>query len=152
MMVAIKMDIINIFYNQLLEVAEGFEYIHSEGIVHGDLHGVRISGNHSFPVSLLSVYQGNVLLNSENRCQITDFGSARHFEAIVTHSTVALSFSFAAPELFGACDKCGETECDKCYEDPDEQHKCKTMRTDVYAFGCLYYAVCLKFSQMHSVH
>ena len=96
--------------------------------------------------------QGNVLLDSENHCQITDFGSARHFESIVTHSTTALSFNFAAPELFGACAKCGETDCDKCYEDPDEQHKSKTMKTDVYAFGCLYYAVRLKSSKLCSVH
>jgi serine/threonine protein kinase len=26
----------------MLEVAEGVEYIHSEGIVHGDLRGVRV--------------------------------------------------------------------------------------------------------------
>ena len=93
-----------------------------------------------------------MLLDSENHCQITDFGSARHFDAIVTHSTTALSFSFAAPELFGACDKCGEPECGKCYEDPDEQHKCKTMKTDVYAFGCLYYAVRLKLFKIDAVH
>ena len=27
----------------MLEVAKGVQYIHSEGIVHGDLKGVRIS-------------------------------------------------------------------------------------------------------------
>ena len=27
----------------MLEVAEGVQYIHSEGVVHGDLHGVRTS-------------------------------------------------------------------------------------------------------------
>ena len=26
----------------MLEVAEGFQYIHSEEIVHGDLHGVSV--------------------------------------------------------------------------------------------------------------
>ncbi|KAF8330498.1 kinase-like domain-containing protein [Amanita rubescens] len=75
----------------MLEVAEGVKYLHSEGIVHGDLHG------------------HNVLLNSEFHCQITDFGSTRHFEAIVTRSTTAFAINFVAPELFGMC-----TTCDFC--------------------------------------
>ncbi|KAF8345488.1 kinase-like domain-containing protein [Amanita rubescens] len=93
-------------HRMMLEVTEGILYIHSEGIVHGDLHG------------------GNILLDSDLHCQISDFGSTRHSEATVTQSTTALSLAFAAPELFGMCIKCGH----------------KTMKTDVYAFGCLYYS------------
>ncbi|KAF8332137.1 kinase-like domain-containing protein [Amanita rubescens] len=107
----------------MLEVAEGLQYIHSEGIIHGDLHG------------------GNVLLDSRFHCQITDFGSTRHFEATVTRSTKALSLNFAAPELFGLCIECGQTDCDGCYEGHEKQHSAKTMETDIYAFGCLYYAI-----------
>ena len=29
------------FSRKMLEVAQGMEYIHSEGVVHGDLRGVR---------------------------------------------------------------------------------------------------------------
>ena len=32
--------------HQIREVAEGVQYIHSEGIVHGDLHGVSILISH----------------------------------------------------------------------------------------------------------
>ena len=37
----------------MLEVAKGIQYIHSEGIVHGDLKGVRILILLSYP--LLSI-------------------------------------------------------------------------------------------------
>jgi serine/threonine protein kinase len=86
------------------------------------------------------IYQRNVLLNPELHCQITDFGSTRHFEAAVTRSTTAFVINFVAPELFGACTTCGlsPTDCDGPQED---QKRRKTMATDVYAFGCLYYAV-----------
>ncbi|KAF8337722.1 kinase-like domain-containing protein [Amanita rubescens] len=93
----------------MLEVAEGLQYIHSEGIIHGDLHG------------------GNVLLDSRFHCQITDFGSTRHFEATVTRSTKALSLNFAAPELFGLCIESSIAP--------------KRWKPDIYAFGCLYYAI-----------
>jgi serine/threonine protein kinase len=83
-----------------------------------------------------------VLLDSGFHCQITDFGSTRHCDVTVTRSTTTLSFNFAAPELIGMCATCGELDCDESHNDEDEQHKIKTMETDVYAFGCLYYAVC----------
>jgi len=43
--------------------------------------------------------------------------------------------NFVAPELLGMCTTCGLFDCDVC------QGVRKTMETDVYAFGCLYYAV-----------
>ena len=92
------------------------------------------------------VYQGNVLLDSDLHCQITDFGSTRHFETTVTQSTTALFLGFAAPELFGMCIKCSQFDCEGCYEGHKEQHRSKTMKTDIYAFGCLYYSVCLSLA------
>ena len=32
----------------MLEVAEGIQYLHSEGIVHGDLHGVSLVLSYNF--------------------------------------------------------------------------------------------------------
>ena len=92
------------------------------------------------------IYQRNVLLNNEFRCQITDFGSTRHFEAAVTRSTTALAMNFVAPELFGMCTTCGSSDCDISLGDQAAwQKRCKTMETDIYAFGCLYYAVRMNF-------
>ncbi|KAF8722714.1 hypothetical protein AX14_009652 [Amanita brunnescens Koide BX004] len=68
--------------NLISEVAQGIEYIHSEGVVHGDLRG------------------DNVLLDANFRVKIADFGLTRYSESTVTHSG-ALHYNFAAPEPFG---------------------------------------------------
>ncbi|KAF8324830.1 kinase-like domain-containing protein, partial [Amanita rubescens] len=102
----------------ILEVAEGIQYIHSEGIVHGDLRG------------------DNVLLDSHFHAQIADFGLTRHSEATVTQSG-ALHYNFAAPELLGNWDE----EEDVSESDDDGQLTARTQKSDVYAFGCLYYEV-----------
>ena len=57
--------------------------------------------------------------------QIADFGLTRLSEATATRSG-ALHINFAAPELFGLTD------------DDDDG---RTQKSDVYAFGCLYYEV-----------
>ena len=53
--------------------------------------------------------------------------------------------NFVAPELFGMCTTCGSFDCDGCQGDQNVQRRHKTMETDVYAFGCLYYAVRVDF-------
>ena len=126
---------------QMLEVAEAIQYLHSEGIVHGDLHGVRINPTLYYSVHL-NMYQGNVLLDSEFHCQITDFGLTRHLDATVVQSTKTFVSNFAAPELFGMCSECCQQKCKGCFD----AHRRKTMETDVYAFGCLYYAMRLNYS------
>ncbi|SRR6266550_3166418 len=132
----------------MLEVAEAIQYLHLEGIVHGDLHDVSILLSY-LPISSSHPLQRNVLLGPDFHCQITDFGLTRHSEATVTRSTTTLTLNFAAPELFGVCANCGLLECNGCQG--DVQHRSKTMKTDVYAFGCLYYAVGFKCSPMHFV-
>ena len=64
----------------------------------------------------------------------------------VTQSTTTLAINFAAPELFGICNTCRQFDCEESHNSQDEQHKMKTMKTDVYAFGCLYFAVCFRLS------
>jgi serine/threonine protein kinase len=112
------------------EVTEGLRYIHSEGIVHGDLCGVRIliSGLSTST----SMYQENILLDSTFRCQISGFGLTRNSAA-----TTSSMLNFIAPELFIRSD---QLDLDTCYEHYNMRER-KTMQTDVYAFGCLYYAV-----------
>ena len=48
--------------------------------------------------------------------------------------------NFTAPELFVKSDKHDQSDLDTLYEHDDMRDR-KTMQTDVYAFGCLYYAV-----------
>ena len=65
------------------------------------------------------------------QAQIADFGLTRISEATNT-GTSARHLNFAAPELFGYCEGDDAEEA----EDP-----IKTQKSDVYAFGCLYYEV-----------
>ncbi|KAF8730341.1 hypothetical protein AX14_005640 [Amanita brunnescens Koide BX004] len=94
---------------KILEVAEGIEYIHSEGVVHGDLRGA------------------NVLLDANLHVKIADFGLTRVLEATNSRSRTR-HFNFAAPELFGI-------------DDDEDFEPIRTQKSDVYAFGCLYYEI-----------
>lgn len=85
----------------MLEVAEGVDYIHSEGIVHGDLRGVCILHRVSSIDPYLRLLQENILLDSESHCKISDIGLTWHSDA-----TTLSVLNFSAPELFAVCDKC----------------------------------------------
>jgi len=105
----------------MFEVAEGVLYMHSEGVVHGDLKG------------------DNVLLDSDLHCRIVfDLESTRHSDTTATGGTAFASHF--APELFGNCAKCGGANCTESLPGHGTQRE-KTMETDVYAFGCLYYSI-----------
>ena len=82
-----------------------------------------------------------MLLDSDLYVKITGFGLMRHAEAPVATSTRTFVPNFAAPELFGMCTECCQSDCEGCTEGRDERHASKTTKADVYAFGCLYYAV-----------
>ena len=85
-------------------------------------------------------YQDNILLDSDLHCRIVlDFELTRHSDATATGS-VMFSTNFAAPELFAGCIECGKCDCDGRLSGHGIQ---KTVETDVYAFGCLYYSVSL---------
>jgi len=100
-------------HKRILEVALGVQYLHSEGIVHGDLRG------------------SNVLLDADYHVQIADFGLTKPVDVTATRCG-AISYHFAAPELFG-----GENELN-----PEEPAlMAKTIQSDVYAFGSLYYEI-----------
>ena len=125
----------------MLEVAEGIQYIHSEGIVHGDICGVRLSlpqAQRPKADITLPFLQDNVLLDADFHAQIADFGLTRHSDATVTQSG-ALHYHFAAPELFRVWGQ--NEEEDTSESDDDGQLTTRTQKSDVYAFGCLYYEV-----------
>jgi serine/threonine protein kinase len=116
---------------EILEVAQGIAYIHAEGAVHGDICGVF-----SLKYSMLryaDTSQANVLLDDEFHAQIADFGLTRLSEDPDTQ-TSALHYNFAAPELFGCFEEIS-------HSNDDAQPMVKTYKSDVYAFGCLYYEV-----------
>jgi serine/threonine protein kinase len=119
-------------------VAEALQYIHSEGIVHGDLRGVSIL--HSCSILPHFFLQENILLDPSFRSQVADFGLTRHCDITLTRSTWTFSLNFAAPELLGICLNCDQILCSDCGEGGPTTGK-KTHQTDVYAFGCLYYQV-----------
>ena len=68
-------------------------------------------------------------MDADLHVKIADFGLTRLLEATVTRSG-ALHLNFAAPELFG-------TFLDNASDDVPA----RTQKSDVYAFGCLYYEV-----------
>ena len=77
--------------------------------------------------------QSNVLLDYDFHVRIADFGLTRDSDATATTNR-SMSYRFAAPELFGS----DGTE--------DDDRLKRTEKTDVYAFGCLYYEVgCLVY-------
>ena len=68
-------------------------------------------------------------MDADFHVKIADFGLTRVLEATVTRSG-ALHLNFAAPELFG------------CFQDDaSDDVPARTQKSDVYAFGCLYYEV-----------
>ncbi|KAJ3567109.1 hypothetical protein NP233_g6581 [Leucocoprinus birnbaumii] len=90
-------------FSLLLDVADGLQFLHIMGIVHSDLKGQ------------------NVLITSEYRAVITDFGSSRAISTTTTATTTTAStytLCFAAPEVSLGGGKA-------------------TTMADVWSFGCL---------------
>ena len=107
-------------------MAAGLQFLHEEGIVHGDLHGVGLT------IVIQTIYsrvllQGNVLIDDDDTARVTDFGMALIAEATSyqyasVHGGGATRWQ--APELI----------------DPEEfgfQSSRPTFASDIYAFACV---------------
>ncbi|KAJ3485618.1 hypothetical protein NLI96_g4827 [Meripilus lineatus] len=92
----------------LLEIAQGLSYLHSEGVVHGDLRGV------------------NILVDSTGKMRLADFGLAVIAEAgqSLTVTTRGGAFGWLAPELIDP-------------ESFGLDSTRPTFASDVYSFACV---------------
>ncbi|KAG6849479.1 hypothetical protein H0H93_008060 [Arthromyces matolae] len=96
----------------VVDVASGIEYLHANGVVHGDLKSL------------------NILVTSIGRACLTDFGlsyvtdaSGLRGQALSSNHAEGGTTGFEAPELV----------------DPDNEYSRRTTASDVYAFGMVCY-------------
>lgn len=113
---------------QYHEIALGLEYLHSEGVVHGDLRGVStffeltVSSQLTNPVYL----QPNVLIDGNQGARLSDFGLAVFAEGASNNygSTRGGNYRWLAPEIISA--------------QREEFLSCRpTYASDIYSFSCL---------------
>ena len=90
-----------------------------------------------------NINKENILLDANFHCQIADIGLTQNSDAIITLSASGFLFNYAAPELFVTQSESDSD--DVLYEGHDLHKGSKTVKTDIYAFGCLYYAVRFAF-------
>jgi len=97
-------------FDLLVDVVAGLEYLHSKEMVHGDLTG------------------SNVLVDSNRRAQIADFGLLTTCADLNGTAYIRSNVRWAAPELF---------------EVPDTDDACSSpkLESDIYSFGCIAYQV-----------
>jgi serine/threonine protein kinase len=122
---------------QALDIAQGLEYLHGEGIIHGDLKGVGVTVLFVLGVSDCDVDQLNILISQSERACLADFGlaTARDSKSIAmtymtTHKATG-TLRWQAPELFPDM---GNQEADN-----NEGHN--TTASDVYAYGLVCHEV-----------
>jgi serine/threonine protein kinase len=89
----------------LSQLVEGLNAIHSKGWIHRDFK------------------PHNILLNSEGKCKIADFGLAKSTKS-VTSSSIAGTLEYMCPELF--------------------QGQAPSPATDIWSLGCILYEVLTK--------
>ena len=92
---------------QLLDVAEGLEYLHASYTIHGDLKGVGALSRSS-RVKLLTVGQPNILITRDGHACLADFGLASIVhgnDSIVPTNAPGYSARWAAPEILKGAEK-----------------------------------------------
>ena len=89
--------------SQSLGIAEGLNYLHSSGVIHGDLKGVWIITDSVYPDSRRS--QSNIVIDDFGNPRITDFGLATIVRDpnsyVSTSEDQGHTLRWTAPEIFG---------------------------------------------------
>ena len=110
----------------------GLGYLHEQGTIHGDLKGV--SSQFSAKSLVLTLGQGNILIDSECRARLADFGLA----VIVDESSnggdcgAKGTIRWMAPELF-LPEIFGFTD--------EDVRRLPSLSTDIYAIGMTIFEV-----------
>lgn len=113
-------------FPQTLGIAQGLVYLHSSGVIHGDLKGVRVITDSGTP-DLRRQPQSNILVDSSGNARITDFGLstiARDPSSFVsTFENQSQTLRWTAPEIL-------------------ESDQAATKESDVFSFGMVMIEVC----------
>ena len=124
-------------------MATGLEFIHKNGIVHGDLKGVREPIPFPRPLAELRNHQDNILVDSNHTARLADFGLASVTAVGVKIPGFSFSahrgegtYAWMAPELLGTT----------------AESIPKSKQADIYATGMVIYEVsssCILLSSSH---
>ncbi|KIJ08350.1 hypothetical protein PAXINDRAFT_88972, partial [Paxillus involutus ATCC 200175] len=113
----------------LFDIASGLRYLHSQGVVHGDLHSVRLLLGRVRKIVDLP-QQENVLVDDNGKACLTDFGLSLIIQDFVgtsyLKSNVCGAVRYTDPELVRKL----ETQVDGSVVHP-------TKPSDIYSFGGL---------------
>ena len=113
-----------------MDVTSGLEYLHQHDFVHGDLKGVRASSCNVKVANDIDT-QANILINSERRACLADFGLAAIIEDASSgdgpsgHKTGGTT-RWMAPEILDP-DRFGYTK--------RSRRRLPSKSTDIYALG-----------------
>ena len=94
---SLRFSTLGLNFYQLIDVAKGLDYLHSHGVIHGDLKGVS-AYRYLLTTSLIDHSQPNILVDDSGRARITDFGISRDTLS-VAFVPDAQSLRWTAPEV-----------------------------------------------------
>lgn len=124
---------------QVTDVALGLEYLHENGIVHGNLKGVRLvpdlAPDHLLTKhQLLPEQQKNVLVGEDGHAVLADFGITSILDP---DGLVEVSISSSMSQDGTARWRAPET-----FSIEEDEESLETKASDVYAFAMVTYEVC----------